>query len=96
MLKSLAVNLYKCFFYYLQVGTLLVLVTCDHLLLFASLDVSEDTSLPPSKMERVPLLAKLIRFDEDVPVPNRLMYNSAYAITSCIVTDLTNLQYQSY
>ena len=74
-------------------GTLWVLVTFAHLMSLTSLDIFEYTSFPPSNKERVPLLAKLTRFDEDVPVPNMSMYNFPYIITLCIVIDLTNLQY---
>ena len=44
MLKSLVVNLYKCFFYYLHVGTFLVLVTCAHFMSLCFLDESKYTS----------------------------------------------------
>ena len=68
---------------------------CDlcpsHVALF-SLDVSEYMPIPPSNRNRVPLLSKLTRFDEDVPVQNRSMYNFPCIITLCIVINVKNLQ----
>ena len=61
MLKSLAVNLYKCFFCHLHVGTLWVLATCAHLISLHFLDMSEYMSIILGRRDSARLLLRSIR-----------------------------------